>query len=197
MGVSMAATAPPTHPCSCSNCSYTSCRTFADGFPNLFVKDATRIRNRHVAFLASFQHPISIFEQLSIIYQLPRMFVGSFTVVLPYFPTGTAERVSINHSCNQMIASTCTALSVCPNFLITILACTYVIAVKAVFNIMYSSGSHGDTYDIIECCTSSLGSSCGSCESCGTTGRSRRRCGHSFHAGSDLVQHPLVQGWPR
>lgn len=70
------------------------CRTFADGFPNLFVKDATRIRNRHVAFLASFQHPISIFEQLSIIYQLPRMFVGSFTVVLPYFPTGTAERVS-------------------------------------------------------------------------------------------------------
>lgn len=72
-----------------------ACRTFADGFPNLFVKDATRIRNRHVAFLASFQHPITIFEQLSIIYQLPRMFVGSFTVVLPYFPTGTAERVYI------------------------------------------------------------------------------------------------------
>lgn len=67
--------------------------TFADGFPNLFVKDATRIRNRHVAFLASFQSPASIFEQLSIIYQLPRMFVGSFTLVLPYFPTGTAERV--------------------------------------------------------------------------------------------------------
>lgn len=81
----------------CSLC----CRTFADGFPNLFVKDATRIRNRHVAFLASFQHPISIFEQLSIIYQLPRMFVGSFTVVLPYFPTGTAERVSLLASCQQ------------------------------------------------------------------------------------------------
>ena len=69
------------------------CRTFADGFPNVFVKDATRIRNRHVAFLASFQDPASIFEQLSVIYQLPRMFVGSFTLVLPYFPTGTAERV--------------------------------------------------------------------------------------------------------
>ncbi|KAK9804202.1 hypothetical protein WJX72_001045 [[Myrmecia] bisecta] len=66
---------------------------FADGFPNLFVKDATRIRNRHVAFLASFHTPASIFEQISIIYQLPRMFVGSFTLVLPYFPTGTAERV--------------------------------------------------------------------------------------------------------
>lgn len=66
---------------------------FPDGFPNLFVRDATRIRNRHVAFLASFQTPGVIFEQLSVIYQLPRMFVGSFTLVLPYFPTGTAERV--------------------------------------------------------------------------------------------------------
>ena len=33
------------------------CRRFADGFPNLFVKDAVRIRNRHVAFLASFHNP--------------------------------------------------------------------------------------------------------------------------------------------
>lgn len=57
------------------------------------MKDATRIRNRHVAFLASFQNHASIFEQLSVIYQLPRMFIGSFTLVLPYFPTGTAERV--------------------------------------------------------------------------------------------------------
>ena len=64
------------------------CRTFADGFPNVFVKDATKIRNRHVAFLASFQDPASIFQQLSVIYQLPRMFVGSFTLVpalLPYW----------------------------------------------------------------------------------------------------------------
>ncbi|PRW50864.1 ribose-phosphate pyrophosphokinase isoform C [Chlorella sorokiniana] len=68
-------------------------KRFADGFPNLFVKDAIRIRNRHVAFLASFHKPSVIFEQISIIYQLPRLFVGSFTLVLPYFPTGTAERV--------------------------------------------------------------------------------------------------------
>ena len=78
-------------------------RTFADGFPNLFVEDAHRIRNRHVAFLANFQHPATIFEQLSVIYQLPRMFVGSFTLVLPYFPTGTAERVS-NGGCPSMLA---------------------------------------------------------------------------------------------
>eukprot|EP00884_Botryococcus_braunii_P022639 jgi/Botrbrau1/9059/Bobra.0376s0033.1 len=79
---------------------------FADGFPNLFVQDAIRIRNRHVAFLACFQNPGTIFEQLSVIYQLPRMFVGSFTLVLPYFPTGTAERDMGNrlalrgHPCN-------------------------------------------------------------------------------------------------
>lgn len=75
------------------------CRNFADGFPNLFVKDATEIRNRHVAFLASFHNPGTIFEQISVIYQLPRMFVGSFTLVLPYFPTGTAERVSYVSLC--------------------------------------------------------------------------------------------------
>ena len=69
------------------------CRRFADGFPNLYVDDASRVRNKHVAFLASFQNVDNIFEQLSVIYQLPRMFVGSFTLVLPYFPTGTAERV--------------------------------------------------------------------------------------------------------
>ena len=64
-----------------------------DGFPNLFVTDAKHLRNRHVAFLASFHSPAVIFEQLSVIYALPKMFIASFTLVLPFFPTGTAERV--------------------------------------------------------------------------------------------------------
>lgn len=68
-------------------------RTFADGFPNLFVPNAHGIRSQHVAFLASFSSPAVIFEQLSIIYALPRMFVSSFTLVLPFFPTGTFERM--------------------------------------------------------------------------------------------------------
>ncbi|CAK9221595.1 unnamed protein product [Sphagnum troendelagicum] len=67
--------------------------TFADGFPNLFVPNAHGIRSQHVAFLASFSSPGVIFEQLSIIYALPRMFVSSFTLVLPFFPTGTLERM--------------------------------------------------------------------------------------------------------
>ena len=68
-------------------------RTFPDGFPDLFINDAYDVRDRHVAFLASFHSPEVIFEQLSIIYSLPKMFVASFTLVLPFFPTGTAERV--------------------------------------------------------------------------------------------------------
>lgn len=68
-------------------------RKFNDGFPDLFVQNATKIRNRHVAFLASFQNPSVIFEQVSVIYALPKLFIGSFTLILPFFPTGTAERV--------------------------------------------------------------------------------------------------------
>lgn len=57
------------------------------------MENALSIRNQHVAFLASFDNPSVIFEQISVIYALPRLFVGSFTLVLPFFPTGTLERV--------------------------------------------------------------------------------------------------------
>ncbi|KAK2983347.1 hypothetical protein RJ640_016085 [Escallonia rubra] len=68
-------------------------RTFEDGFPNLFIANAHGIRGQHVAFLASFSSPGVIFEQLSVIYALPKLFVSSFTLVLPFFPTGTSERM--------------------------------------------------------------------------------------------------------
>ncbi|XP_021292732.1 ribose-phosphate pyrophosphokinase 4-like [Herrania umbratica] len=68
-------------------------RTFEDGFPNLFIPNAHGIRGQHVAFLASFSSPAVIFEQLSVIYALPKLFISSFTLVLPFFPTGTSERM--------------------------------------------------------------------------------------------------------
>ncbi|KAI4383380.1 hypothetical protein MLD38_009223 [Melastoma candidum] len=68
-------------------------RSFDDGFPHLFINNAQDIRGQHVAFLASFSSPSVIFEQLSVIYALPRLFVASFTLVLPYFPTGSFERM--------------------------------------------------------------------------------------------------------
>ncbi|XP_022850006.1 ribose-phosphate pyrophosphokinase 4 isoform X1 [Olea europaea var. sylvestris] len=68
-------------------------RSFDDGFPNLFINNAQDIRGHHVAFLASFSSPAVIFEQLSVIYALPRLFTASFTLVLPFFPTGSFERM--------------------------------------------------------------------------------------------------------
>ncbi|KAE9456726.1 hypothetical protein C3L33_11370, partial [Rhododendron williamsianum] len=67
--------------------------SFDDGFPNLFINNAQDIRGHHVAFLASFSSPGVIFEQLSVIFALPRLFVASFTLVLPFFPTGSFERM--------------------------------------------------------------------------------------------------------
>ncbi|XP_050120325.1 ribose-phosphate pyrophosphokinase 4-like [Malus sylvestris] len=68
-------------------------RKFDDGFPNIFIPNAQGIRGHHVAFLASFSSPSVIFEQLSVIYALPKLFISSFTLVLPFFPTGTSERM--------------------------------------------------------------------------------------------------------
>jgi ribose-phosphate pyrophosphokinase len=70
-----------------------SWQNFKDGFPDLRIKDAARLRNSHVVFLASFDTPAEIFRQLSVIYELPRLAVKSLKVVLPYFSTGTMERV--------------------------------------------------------------------------------------------------------
>ncbi|CEM31785.1 unnamed protein product [Vitrella brassicaformis CCMP3155] len=70
---------------------------FEDGFPNISVQDwHCHLRGKHVIFLASFmlEHvKTSIFDQISVIYSVPRSFAKSLTVFLPYFPTGTMERV--------------------------------------------------------------------------------------------------------
>jgi len=67
--------------------------TFEDGFPNLMIKDVDSIRNKHCLVLLDFMNLEKIFEQLSVIYALPRYFIRSLTIVLPYFPTGTMERI--------------------------------------------------------------------------------------------------------
>jgi ribose-phosphate pyrophosphokinase len=67
--------------------------TFDDGYPNILIDNIEAIRNHDVAFLASFDIPGDIFPQLSAIYEIPRYSVKSFKIVLPYYPTGTMERV--------------------------------------------------------------------------------------------------------
>ncbi len=66
---------------------------FRDGFPDLKILNAARLRNSHVAFLASFDNPTEIFRQISVLYELPRLAIKSLKVILPYFSTGTMERV--------------------------------------------------------------------------------------------------------
>ncbi|MFW5735184.1 MAG: ribose-phosphate diphosphokinase [Oceanidesulfovibrio sp.] len=68
-------------------------KAFADGYPDLWVENMECMRNSDVAMLASFDSPADIFPQLSLIYEAPRYGLRSFKVVLPYFPTGTMERV--------------------------------------------------------------------------------------------------------
>lgn len=66
---------------------------FRDGFPNLKIEHASSLRNQHVVFLATLTEPAELFAQLAVIFELPRYAVRSFKLVLPYFPTGTMERV--------------------------------------------------------------------------------------------------------
>jgi len=66
---------------------------FADGYPDIMIDNVEAIRNHDLAFLASFDTPGDIFFQLSAIYEIPRYAVKSFKIILPYYPTGTMERV--------------------------------------------------------------------------------------------------------
>jgi len=66
---------------------------FHDGWPNLFIRDIRGYRGYDAYFLAAFRKPADIFAQLGVIYALPRYEVGSLTIFLPFFSTGTMERI--------------------------------------------------------------------------------------------------------
>merc|ERR1719401_2684485 len=69
---------------------------FNDGFPDLAVKheDAARLESfSGTALIVSFHSPDVIFEQLCLLYALPRLRAKNFHIILPWFSTGTMERV--------------------------------------------------------------------------------------------------------
>jgi len=67
---------------------------FEDCFPNIMIKNISTIQGRDAVFLADFYDGSqSMFEQLAVIYSLPGYLVKGLTIVLPYFPPGTMERV--------------------------------------------------------------------------------------------------------
>lgn len=65
---------------------------FGNGFPKISL-DAKAIEDNHVWFFASFDNPIEVFRQLAVIYAMPRYLAFSLKVILPFYPTGTNERV--------------------------------------------------------------------------------------------------------
>lgn len=70
-----------------------SWNVFPDGTPNVKIEDAEKIRYNHVVLLTSFRQSERWMEQIAVIYALPRYMAKSLTIVLPFFPTGTMERV--------------------------------------------------------------------------------------------------------
>jgi ribose-phosphate pyrophosphokinase len=88
---------------------------FEDGFPNLFIEDVESIKGKDVIFLVSLQDHSMLLSHISIMYALPRYMAKSLTICLPYFPTGTMERVehegqiATAHSLTRVIS--CTPIS--------------------------------------------------------------------------------------
>jgi ribose-phosphate pyrophosphokinase len=79
-------------------------KRFPDTFPNSFIHDVTSLQDAHVSFLACFDTPDTIFEQVSLMYTLAALRPRSLRFLLPYFPTGTMERV--DHEGQVATAST-------------------------------------------------------------------------------------------
>jgi hypothetical protein len=66
---------------------------FPDGTENSEFFDIEKTEGRHVLFLASFSSPTEKLRQLSAIYVLTRRFAKSLTVLLPFSPSATMERI--------------------------------------------------------------------------------------------------------
>ncbi|MBU1915949.1 ribose-phosphate pyrophosphokinase-like domain-containing protein [Patescibacteria group bacterium] len=66
---------------------------FRDGYPDILIDSLDHMIGADVVFLAAFDKPEVIFEQMSVIYALAEFCPHSFKILLPYFPTGTMERV--------------------------------------------------------------------------------------------------------
>lgn len=67
---------------------------YQDGWPKIRIEEAhAQVNKRDVAFLASFEEPGDVFRQMSLIFALPRYGARSLSVILPFFSTGTSDRI--------------------------------------------------------------------------------------------------------
>eukprot|EP00397_Hematodinium_sp_SG-2012_P027751 GEMP01029177.1.p1 GENE.GEMP01029177.1~~GEMP01029177.1.p1 ORF type:complete len:394 (+),score=76.17 GEMP01029177.1:118-1299(+) len=72
--------------------------SFQDGWPNISFTpqevNAITARNvEQVVYLGSFHSPANLFEQAAVVHALPKFRVKNFRIIVPWFATGTMERV--------------------------------------------------------------------------------------------------------
>jgi ribose-phosphate pyrophosphokinase len=70
-------------------------KRFPDAWPNIMIRGFDDLRNRDVAYLASLDSPETVFEQWSVMLAIAEARPKSFRLLLPYFPTGTMERIDM------------------------------------------------------------------------------------------------------
>jgi ribose-phosphate pyrophosphokinase len=70
-------------------------KRFPDAWPNIMIRGFDDLRNRDVAYLASLDSPETVFEQWSVMLAIAEARPKSFRILLPYFPTGTMERIDM------------------------------------------------------------------------------------------------------
>jgi phosphoribosylpyrophosphate synthetase len=70
-------------------------KSFNDGFPDIFIHNIQSLVNRDVIFVASFNTPGDIFEQISVCALFPSYRIRSLSFILPYSPVATMERSSV------------------------------------------------------------------------------------------------------
>eukprot|EP00727_Mastigamoeba_balamuthi_P008651 m51a1_g4408 putative protein (327) ;mRNA; r:431640-432996 len=72
-----------------------SWKKFEDGFPNLFIEDVAGMKGKEVILFIDLLDHTMLLSVLSVVYALPRYGAKSLKIILPYFPTGTMERVDL------------------------------------------------------------------------------------------------------
>src|SRR3989338_1648088 len=66
---------------------------FGNGWPMVCIENAAAVKGRDVVFLASFDAPANTIEQLGLIYAMKFYGARVLDVWLPFYPTGTQERI--------------------------------------------------------------------------------------------------------
>ena len=77
----------------------TSWASFPDGTDNIqvggFANNRNLLRGEHVVFLASFHSNGATLSQLHVVIMLLQSFIESLTIILPFYPCATMERVVV------------------------------------------------------------------------------------------------------